>query len=135
MARRFNTTGFCSPSKHYMVRLDDRLKIIKDTYIDNGEYFIINRGRQYGKTTMLKALEKYLEKDYVIFSLDFQKFSTDNFENEASFTRAFVKKLSTALCTLPSKDTAQATIRYFLIFWHSCADITWSVKIPLLSIP
>ena len=35
MARRFNITGFCNPQKHYMVRLDDRLKIIKETYVDN----------------------------------------------------------------------------------------------------
>ena len=89
MARRFNITGFCNPQKHYMVRLDDRLKIIKETYVDNEEYFIINRGRQYGKTTTLKALAKYLKKDYIIFSLDFQKLATANFENETAFSRAF----------------------------------------------
>ncbi len=26
MRRRFNITGLCSPERHYMVRLDDRLK-------------------------------------------------------------------------------------------------------------
>lgn len=26
MKRRFNITGSCSPERHYMVRLDDRLK-------------------------------------------------------------------------------------------------------------
>ena len=105
MARRFNITGFCNPQKHYMVRLDDRLKIIKETYVDNEEYFIINRGRQYGKTTTLKALAKYLEKDYIIFSLDFQKLATANFENETAFSRAFAQSLSAALRMIPSEDT------------------------------
>ena len=105
MARRFNITGFCNPQKHYMVRLDDRLKIIKETYVDNEEYFIINRGRQYGKTTTLKALAKYLKKDYIIFSLDFQKLATANFENETAFSRAFAQSLSAALRMIPSEDT------------------------------
>ena len=105
MARRFNITGFCNPQKHYMVRLDGRLKIIKETYVDNEEYFIINRGRQYGKTTTLKALAKYLEKDYIIFSLDFQKLATANFENETAFSRAFAQSLSAALRMIPSEDT------------------------------
>ena len=105
MARRFNITGFCNPQKHYMVRLDDRLKVIKETYVDNEEYFIINRGRQYGKTTTLKALAKYLEKDYIIFSLDFQKLATANFENETAFSRAFAQSLSAALRVIPSEDT------------------------------
>ena len=60
MKRRFNITGSCSPQKHYMVPLDDRLKKIKTDYVDEGSYFIINKGRQYGKTTTLCALGKYL---------------------------------------------------------------------------
>ena len=107
MARRFNTTGFCNPQKHYMVKLDDRLKVIKETYIDSGEYFVINRGRQYGKTTTLKALAKYLEKDYIIFSLDFQKLTTANFENETAFSKAFAKKLASALLTAPSESNGE----------------------------
>lgn len=57
MRRRFNITGSCSPQRHYMVRLDDRLKAIRENYVDEGSYFVINRGRQYGKTTTLNALE------------------------------------------------------------------------------
>mgnify|MGYP001068217753 FL=1 len=50
MTRYFNTEGICSPKKHYMVCLNDRLKLIKEKYVDRGKYFVINRGRQYGKT-------------------------------------------------------------------------------------
>ena len=49
MKRRFNITGSCNWQQHYMVKLDDRLKRIQEDYVDEGCYFVINRGRQYGK--------------------------------------------------------------------------------------
>lgn len=63
MMRYFNTEGLCMPKEHYMVRFDDRLEKIKRLYIDRGKYFVINRGRQYGKTTTLRALEGCLKED------------------------------------------------------------------------
>ena len=42
-----------------------------DNMIDRGQYFTINRARQFGKTTILKALYQYLKKDYYVISLDF----------------------------------------------------------------
>ena len=70
MKRRFNITGSCNPERHYMIRLDDRIKKIKEKYVDDGSYFVINKGRQYGKTTTLSALERYLKDDFevLIFS-------------------------------------------------------------------
>ena len=56
MERYFNTEGICWPDLHYMVPLDERLEKIKGLFVDRGKYFIINRGRQYGKTTTLQAL-------------------------------------------------------------------------------
>lgn len=47
MRRRFNITGSCNPQRQFMVNLDDRLKRIKEDYVDEGEYFVINKGRQY----------------------------------------------------------------------------------------
>jgi len=72
-----------------MVKLDDRLKRIKENYIEYGSYFVINRGRQYGKTTTLRALEEYLKEDYIVISLDFQQIGTDDFVNEVTFVKAF----------------------------------------------
>ncbi len=46
MRKRFNITGSCKPQKHYMVNLADRIKRIKEEYVDEGSYFVINRGRQ-----------------------------------------------------------------------------------------
>ncbi len=59
MTRYFNTEGRCKPDKHYMVPLGGRLKAIKEQYVDREKYFVINRGRQYGKTTTLMALAEY----------------------------------------------------------------------------
>ncbi len=93
MKRRFNVTGSCSPQRHYMVRLDDRLEKIKEDYVDYGSYFVINRGRQYGKTTTLKALAKYLSGEYVVLSLDFQQMGTEDFADVATFAHAFANAL------------------------------------------
>lgn len=97
MMRYFNTEGLCIPGEHYMVRLDDRLEKIKRLYVDRGKYFVINRGRQYGKTTTLRALEEYLKNVYIVVSLDFQGISTERFRNEYMFTRAFEKIFTKAL--------------------------------------
>lgn len=68
----FNTEGLCRPKEHYMVNLDARLEKIKEQLVDRRKYFVINRGRQYGKTTTLRALEEYLGSEYIVLSLDFQ---------------------------------------------------------------
>ena len=91
MAKVFNVTAACIPEKHYMVKLDQRLKEIK-TLVDDGKYFMINRARQFGKTTTLLALEKYLQDDYYVISIDFQTISTSKFENEKTFAKIFVKE-------------------------------------------
>ena len=60
MAKYFNTVAVCRPNQHYMVDISDKLEQI-GRMIDAGWYFTINRARQYGKTTTLKALAKFLE--------------------------------------------------------------------------
>ena len=88
MNRTFNITADCKPSLHYMVDITDRLEQIKKM-IDAGQYFTINRARQYGKTTTLRALAKYLEQDYIVVSLDFQLMSHKDFAEEETFVKAF----------------------------------------------
>lgn len=96
MERYFNITGCCYPEEHYMVDLSSRLAEIKKM-IDKGQYFCINKGRQYGKTTTIMALEKYLEEDYVVASMDFQGLSTENFRTETAFSRSFADAFLEAL--------------------------------------
>ena len=89
MGKIFNTTADCKPHLHYMVDISSRLSTIKG-YVDRGEYFTINRARQYGKTTTLRALNQYLKKEYYVISMDFQvQMSYAKFSNEHTFAAAF----------------------------------------------
>ena len=95
--RFFNTEGICDPKLHYMVRIDDRIREIRRLFVDRGKYFVINRGRQYGKTTTLHALAKYLRDDYLVLAMDFQEIGTAEFKDENTFSRAFADILIKAL--------------------------------------
>jgi len=88
--KRFNTTVVCVPSKHYMVDISDRVVQIKEL-VDDGKYFTINRARQYGKTTTLKALKKVLEDKYIILDFSFERITRGNFKDEQSFVKAFCR--------------------------------------------
>ena len=90
--KTFNITGQCIPRKHYMVCIDDKLTEIKKM-VDKGNYFVINRARQYGKTTTLRILAKHLKEDYVVISLDFQKMSAAQFKDECTFAISFSERL------------------------------------------
>ena len=78
--KRFNITGTCFADKHYMVNIDDRVQQIKKM-VDRGDYFCINRGRQYGKTTTLHFLKKALDAEYCVFSISFEGASDDDFSS------------------------------------------------------
>ena len=88
--KSFNTTAVCIPSKHYMVDLSVRVAEIKKM-VDAGEYFTINRARQYGKTTTLNALRNALQKFYVVISIDFQGLGDASFKTEESFCNGLIK--------------------------------------------
>ena len=92
MSKIFNTSAVCRPEIHYMVDLSDRLEQIKKM-VDRGDYFTINWARQYGKTTMLRALGSFLAENYVVVSLDFQMMSQSDFEKESSFSEAFAREV------------------------------------------
>ena len=66
--KRFNVSGVCNPEIHYMVDVQKRLKDMKEL-VDRGEYFSVNRARQYGKTTTLKALSRFLRNEYIVIFL------------------------------------------------------------------
>lgn len=70
--KRFNITGLCIPQKHYMVDTSAKIRQIIEQYIENEEYFTINRARQYGKTTTLELLYQRLRKDYIVLDISFE---------------------------------------------------------------
>ena len=93
MAKRFNTTGICIPRRHYMVDIEPKLAQIK-LLIDDEAYFTINRGRQYGKTTTLSELEKYLADEYIVISLSFEGLGSSSFVSEEVFCQKFLENIS-----------------------------------------
>lgn len=100
MGRIFNVNGACNPDEHYMVNLDGRLEEIR-VMIENGQYFTINKARQYGKTTLLRALAAYLKKDYVVLSLDFQKIELDEYVSGSTFVHAMSREINKKIRRMP----------------------------------
>ncbi len=92
MAKTFNVNGTCYAEEHYMVDLESRMAQMK-ALVDSGKYFTVNRGRQYGKTTLLWAFEEYLQEEYAVLSLDFQRMSAASFQDEYAFADAFAANI------------------------------------------
>jgi len=93
MAKRFNTTGICIPSKHYTVNIQNKLMQIKEL-IDDEQYFTINRGRQYGKSTTLSHLRRFLADEYLVISISFEGLGSVSFTSEEKFCQKFLKHIS-----------------------------------------
>jgi Predicted AAA-ATPase len=95
MSKRFNITGTCLPDRHYMADVSHKIsEILK--LIENEEYFIINRPRQYGKTTAIFTLTEILKrnKDYVVFRTSFEGIGNEDFLSEARFCNSFLRILA-----------------------------------------
>ena len=90
--KRFKTTGLCNPNKDYMVDITERLVKIK-AMVDYGDYFTINRARQFGKTTTLAALERFLSDNYHIIKIDFQAIGASDFADEKTYVKSFIRLL------------------------------------------
>ena len=88
--KRFNVTGNCIPDENYMVDISGKIAQIRNL-VDNGSYFTINRGRQYGKTTTLAMLEKAIEGDYTVVSISFQGLGDNSFASDENFCATFIR--------------------------------------------
>lgn len=94
--KRFNVTGVCVPEKHYMVDLSEKVDLIIRNYISQGAYFTIDRARQYGKTTMLSALTRRLEAQYLVLRISFEA-ADDYFVSPLIFANGFVMDVAEAM--------------------------------------
>ena len=94
MEKEFNITGKCIPSRHYMADVSNKLERAIQL-IEKGEYFIINRPRQYGKTTMLFGLETLLNDmgEYLVFNTSFEGISETTFDDGRTLANGFVRLL------------------------------------------
>ena len=93
MRKRFNVTGSCNPEWHYMVDTEKRFRAVEEL-IDNGEYFTINRARQYGKTTTLRMILRRLSDRYLVIPISFEGVADEMFESHATFARMFARKMA-----------------------------------------
>lgn len=79
-----------------MVDIKDKINKISDM-VHKGEYFVINRPRQYGKTTTMYMLEEHLKEEYLVFSISFEGIGDEIFRDEINFAHKFLKILSRAI--------------------------------------
>jgi len=88
--KTFNITANCIPGKNYMVDTSNKLQQVMEM-ISRGEYFVINRPRQYGKTTTMLLLRKKLlsGKEYLPINMSFEGIGDDIFTSEKAFCPRF----------------------------------------------
>ncbi|MDR3303022.1 MAG: hypothetical protein LBS86_01275 [Treponema sp.] len=94
--RYFNVTGPCVSDKHYMVDTSEKINQIK-IMVDRGDYFTINRARQYGKTTTLNLLRRRLFDEYICAPFSFGSVGDASFETETAFCATFMRRIQNAL--------------------------------------
>ena len=94
MAKKFNITGTCIPARHYMADVSTKIAKIMQM-VEDEDYFIINRPRQYGKTTTLFTIAERLEKtgEYLVFNISFEGLGDTVFQDEKHFASGFLKQL------------------------------------------
>ncbi len=96
--RFFNTAGTCIPSMHFTADISGKVQQVMEM-IARGDYFIINRPRQYGKTTLIYHLfhEMQENKDYLAVSISFEGLGSSNYSKTSRFIPALLDLLAMKL--------------------------------------
>lgn len=94
--KKFNTTGICIPSEHYMADTSGMIDQIIDNYIEQGEYFTINRARQFGKTTTLELLYHRLKEKYLVLDISFEA-ADEYFRSLGALAKGLIMDISERL--------------------------------------
>ena len=108
--KEFNITGTCIPHLHYMVDIGDKVEKVIEL-IEKGKYFVISRPRQYGKTTMIYALEQKLKNCYMIISTSFEGLGDSKFKNDESFCSSIFETFSDGIYN-GTEDEKQEVSQY-----------------------
>jgi len=92
--REFNITGKIIPTKHYFVDLTPQLDKLM-ALADKGAYFVINRPRQFGKTTILDFFARRLQAsgNYAPALISFESFTQRADITEAEFYLKVAKQI------------------------------------------
>jgi hypothetical protein len=126
-----------------MADVGPKLKEI-EKMVDSNLYFTINRPRQFGKTTTLKALEASLRSRFTVIMLSFEGIGNDAFASEKDLLAVVCGKLHRALdggLISPGAYGALARIssdelayRYTYKYWELIGDICASSAKPMVLI-
>lgn len=108
MIKEFNTTGVCVPDKHYMADVSGKISEIMKL-VDKGNYFVINRPRQYGKTTILFMLNRILKtsEDYFPINISFEGIGEGSYIDDSSFIDSFLLLLKGKIENSNRKDVVE----------------------------
>jgi len=89
--KSFHITGTCIPEENYMVDTSKKIDTIMQM-VEKKECFVINRPRQYGKTTTLFLLLRRLlsNGEYLPIKISFEGYGDAVFRTEESFCPAFL---------------------------------------------
>lgn len=79
-----------------MVDITGRIQAIIAGYIRKNKYFVINRARQYGKTTLLYGLEERLKAEYLVLSLSFEA-ADEYFQSSYALAEGLVMDIADCL--------------------------------------
>jgi len=92
--REFNITGKIIPANHYFVDLTPQLEKLM-ALADKGAYFVINRPRQFGKTTILDFFARQLQAsgNYAPALISFESFTQRADITEAEFYLKVAKQI------------------------------------------
>ena len=108
MNRRFNVAGTCIPEKHFMADTSDKIdRIIR--LVEQDSYFVINRARQYGKTTTLMLLWRRLKDQYIVINTSFEGMGSEAFRTEDTFVRRICARFARGL-RMSGYQEAQAEV-------------------------
>jgi hypothetical protein len=111
-----------------MVDSKKRFKAVEDL-IDAGEYFTINRARQYGKTTTLYMIWRRLSERFIVVPMSFEGLGDTPFESEEAFVRTFSnlmlrylssQKVDDALAGIWQNNTAKSMDDLALLITDFC---------------
>ena len=73
---------------HYMADTSPQMSEIFEQFIEQGKYFSVLGGRQFGKTTTLSLLSKILEnnENYLLIRTSFEAIGDSLYESEEAFS-------------------------------------------------
>lgn len=89
-----------------MVNIENKLRAV-EKFMDRGDYFLINRPRQYGKTTLISQITKSFKDKYLIIRTSFEGIGDAIFKSEDIFSSQILDVLAESLDYLDSQKAEE----------------------------